>query len=179
MQPFEIQPQPDQLFIWAMARIPFETFAAEPVPDAKAALAQLNQRLSADDNWQRQFISLFKFTMTNDEISWRGLPFITPFVQAVREPAGDFLVGGFFPNAGQSRPLPPELSAALNPPNLVYYHWEVTGRAAEGTAAIEPACAHAHAAPSSSTSNPPPANGSTALGRRSAAHHRGHANRAE
>jgi hypothetical protein len=23
--------------------------------------------------------------------------------------------------------LPPELSAALSPPNLVYYHWEVTG----------------------------------------------------
>ena len=127
MRPFEIQPQPDQLFIWAMARIPFETFAAESVPDAKAALAQLDQRLSANNNWQGQFISLFKFTMTNDEISWRGLPFITPSVQAVREPAGDFLVGGFFPNAGQTRPLPPELSAAMNPPNLVYYHWEVTG----------------------------------------------------
>jgi len=127
MRPFEIQPPPDQLFIWAMARIPFETFAAEPVPDAKAALAQLNQRLSADNNSPGQFNSLFKFTMTNNEISWRGLPFITPFVQAVREPAGDFLVGGFFPNAGQTRPLPPELSAAMNSPNLVYYHWEVTG----------------------------------------------------
>jgi len=127
MRPLELQPQPDQLFIWSLARIPFETFAAEPVPDARAALAQLNQQLSADDNWQRQFINLFKFTMTNDEISWRGLPFITPFVQAAREPAGDFLVGGFFPNVGQSRPLPPELSAALSPPNLVYYHWEVTG----------------------------------------------------
>jgi hypothetical protein len=127
MRPFEIQPPPDQLFIWAMARIPFETFAAEPVPDAKAALAQLNQRLSADNNSPGQFNSLFKFTMTNNEISWRGLPFITPSVQAVREPAGDFLVGGFFPNAGQTRPLPPELSAAMNSPNLVYYHWEVTG----------------------------------------------------
>ena len=40
----------------------------------------------------------------------------------------DFLVGGFFPNVGQSRRLPrQELSAALSPPNLVYYHWEVTG----------------------------------------------------
>lgn len=127
MRPLEIQPPPDQLFIWALARIPFETFAAEPVPDAKAALAQLNQRLSADNNSPEQFTSLFKFTMTNNEISWRGLPFITPSVQAVSEPAGDFLVGGFFPNAGQIRPLPPELSAAMNAPNLVYYHWEVTG----------------------------------------------------
>jgi len=127
MRPFEIQPQPDQIFIWSMARIPFETFAAEPVPDAKAALAQLDERLSADTLWQQKFMGPFMFTLTNDEISWRGLPFFSPFVRAVHETAGDFLVGGFFPNAGQVRPLPPELSAAMNLPSLVYYHWEVTG----------------------------------------------------
>lgn len=126
MRPFEIQPQPDQLFIWALARIPFETFAAEPVPDAKAALAQLDQRLSTDTSWQRLFKNPLTLTMTNDEISWSGMPFMTPWVQAVREPAGDFLVGGFLPNPPKSRPLPPELFAALNQPNLVYYHWEVT-----------------------------------------------------
>jgi len=126
MQPLEIQPQPEQLFIWALARVPFQTFAAEPVPDARAALAQLDRRLSANTNWQRQFISPFTVTMTNNEISWHGMPFITPFVQAVREPAGDFLVGGFFSNAPRSAPLPPGLVAALNQPNLIYYHWEVT-----------------------------------------------------
>jgi hypothetical protein len=126
MQPLEIQPQPEQLFIWALARVPFQTFAAEPVPDAGAALAQLDRRLSANTNWQRQFISPFTMTMTNSEISWHGMPFITPFVQAVREPAGDFLVGGFFPNAPKSAPLPQGLVAVLNQPGLVYYHWEVT-----------------------------------------------------
>jgi hypothetical protein len=64
--------------------------------------------------------------MTNREISFGNVPFISPFVQAVHEPAGDFLVGGFFPNPPKSRPQPPELFAALNQPNLVYYHWEVT-----------------------------------------------------
>jgi len=126
MRPLEIQPQPDQIFVWALARIPFQTFAAEPVPDAKAVLAQLSQRLSADASWERYFISPFTLTNANDEISWRGLPFIMPFVQAVREPAGDFLVGGFFPNPPKAPPPPPELLAALNQPNLVYYHWEVT-----------------------------------------------------
>ena len=126
MRPLEIQPQPDQLFIWALARIPFQTFAAEPVPDAKAALAQLDRRLSADTNWQRHFTIPLTLTMTNNEISWRGMPFITPFVQAVREPAGDFLFGGFFQNPPTTRPLPPELLAPLNQPNLVYYHWEIT-----------------------------------------------------
>jgi len=65
-------------------------------------------------------------TMTNREISLGGVPFISPFVQAVREPAGDFLVGGFFENPPRFRPLPPELLAHLNQPNLVYYHWEIT-----------------------------------------------------
>jgi hypothetical protein len=126
MQPLEIQPQPDQLFIWALARLPFQTFAAEPVPDAKAALAQLHQRLSTDISWREHLIGPFPLVMTNNEISLHGLPFITPNVEAVSEPAGDFLVGGFFPNPGRSKPLPPELFAPLSRSNLVYYHWEIT-----------------------------------------------------
>ena len=65
--------------------------------------------------------------MTNHEISFRGLPpVVTPFVQSVRGPAGDFLFGGFFPNAGRPTPLLPELMAHFTTPNLVYYHWEAT-----------------------------------------------------
>jgi hypothetical protein len=128
MRPLEIQPQPDQLFIWALAGIPFQTFAAEPVPDAKAALAQLDRCLSTDTNWERHFISPFALTMTNNEISWDGMPFFTPCVRAVSEQAGGFLVGGFFQNTAKARPFPPELSAELSQPNLVYYHWENTAR---------------------------------------------------
>jgi hypothetical protein len=126
MRPFEIQPQPDQLFIWALARNPFQTFSAEPVRDAKAALGQLGQRLSGNPLLQNSFMNPLAVTMTNGEISWLGMPFIEPTVQAVREPAGDFLVGGLFPNTAKARPLPPELLAALSQPKLVYYHWEMT-----------------------------------------------------
>jgi hypothetical protein len=125
-QPFLIQPPPDQIFIWALPQIPFQTFAAAPVPDANAALAQLDRNLSAHTNWQGRFFMPLTITMTNREISFGNVPFISPFVQAVHEPAGDFLVGGFFPNPPKSRPQPPELFAALIQPNLVYYHWEVT-----------------------------------------------------
>ena len=49
-----IQPPPDQLFIWALPQIPFQTFAALPVPDAKAALAQLDASgCRADTSWRR------------------------------------------------------------------------------------------------------------------------------
>jgi len=125
-RPFFIRPQPDQLFIWAQSNIPFQTFAAEPVPDAKAALAQLDRQMSGNTNWQRYFINPLTLMTTNDEISLLGLPFIVPLVQAVHERAGDFLVGGFFPNGGRSRPMPPALLARLSQPGLVYYHWEIT-----------------------------------------------------
>ena len=126
MRPWEIQPQPDQLFVWAQTLIPFQTYAAEPVPDAKAAMTRLDHQLSVAANSEGNFFTSFTRTNENDEISWRGLPFITPFVQAVREPAGDFLVGGFFPNPPKGPPPPWDLLVPLNQTNLVYYHWEVT-----------------------------------------------------
>lgn len=125
---YEIQPRPDQFFIWALPQIPFQTFAAAPVPDAAAALTQLHAKLSASlvNNSQNLFFTTIKEEMTNNRISWRGVPFIAPFVQALHEPGGDFLFGGIFPNAPFSRPLPAELLQQLNTPNLVYYHWEIT-----------------------------------------------------
>ncbi|HEX5398903.1 MAG TPA: hypothetical protein VFY06_07635 [Verrucomicrobiae bacterium] len=127
MQPFKLQPQPDQMFIWAMARVPFQTFAAEPVPDAKAALTQIYQRLSNEPIVQDQFMSPVRLEMTNDEISLHGLPpLITPYIKALHEPTGDFLLGGFFVNPSRTPPPPPELLAPMKQSNLVYYHWEIT-----------------------------------------------------
>jgi hypothetical protein len=127
---FEISPPPNQVFIWSLAQISFQTFAALPVPDATAALAQLDARLPASLSKsaarQNLFLSTLTATMTNNEITWRGVPFISPFVQALHEPSGDFLLGGFFPNSPPAQPLPPELLAVFDQPNLVYYHWEIT-----------------------------------------------------
>jgi hypothetical protein len=127
MKLMQLDPQPDQVFIWALAQIPFQTFAAEPVPDADAALAQLDRNLTVSTGWQSHFITAPEVVMTNHEISLRSVPFISPFVQAVKAPDGQFLFGGLFPNLPKSKPLPPELFAALNRPGLVYYHWEETG----------------------------------------------------
>jgi hypothetical protein len=127
-QRFDVQPPPDQFFIWALPQVPFQTFAAVPVSNANAALAQLDAEWSASLNMapQTSFFSPFTVVMTNNVISWQNVPFISPFVQALHEKSGDFLLGGFFPNSPRSAPFPPELLAQLNVPNMVYYHWEVT-----------------------------------------------------
>ena len=126
MRPFEIQPPPGRLFIWAMARIPLRlsppSRCRTPRPRSPNSTSGCPPTAACRGNsW---FGTL---AMTNNEISLRGLPpLVTPFVQALHEPAGDFLVAGFFPNPSKAPPPPPELLAALNQPNLVYYHWEDT-----------------------------------------------------
>jgi len=125
-QPYEISPVPNQVFIWALALMPLQTFAAVPVPDGKKALNELEQKLSASTNWQSHFMMPLTMEMTNNRISWVGLPFIVPSMEALHESSGDFLFAGVFPNSPKSKPLPPELSMRLAQSNLVYYHWEIT-----------------------------------------------------
>jgi hypothetical protein len=114
------------VFIWAMAQMPLQTFAAVPVPDARKALTQFEQKLSANTNWQSHLMMPLTMEVTSNRISWLGLPFIVPSLEALHEPFGDFLVAGVFPNGPKTRPLPPELFLRLAQSNLVYYHWEIT-----------------------------------------------------
>ena len=127
-RPYAIQPLPDQFFVWALPGIPLQTFIAAPVPDARAALVQLDAKLSPIFNADSQkLFTPVTIVLTNNEIDWHGMPFADPFVRTWHEPAGDFLFGGFFPNTPRSQPLPPELFQQLNKPNVVYYQWEMTG----------------------------------------------------
>jgi len=125
-QPYEISPVPNQVFIWALAQMPLQTYAAVPVPDGKTALKELEQKMSANTNWQSHFMMPLTMVMTNNQISWLGMPFIAPNMTALHEPAGDFLVAEVFPNGPKTKPLPPELFMRLAQSNLVYYHWEIT-----------------------------------------------------
>ncbi|HXE42799.1 MAG TPA: hypothetical protein VN516_07220, partial [Candidatus Baltobacteraceae bacterium] len=53
--PYKLSPQPNQFFTWSMPGIAFQTYAAEPVPNANAALTQLYENLSANGNWRSNF----------------------------------------------------------------------------------------------------------------------------
>ena len=128
-QPYQLSPEPNQLFVWALPQIPYQTFAAVPVPDAAGAVTQAYARLQPAFNAPsaaNDFLMPFSLQLTNNEITWTGVPFIAPYLRALQEPAGQYLFGGAFPNTPRSKPLPPELFARLAPKNLVLYHWEIT-----------------------------------------------------
>jgi hypothetical protein len=130
-QPYLVSPMPGQWFFWALPVMPFQTFGAAPFVDGRSALTQLEARLPNGNNSNMaargSMLVPVRAEFDHDEISFRGLPFASPFVKLAHAPAGDFLLGGFFPNSPLSRPLPPELLAQFNTSSVVYYHWEITG----------------------------------------------------
>ena len=126
----ELQPgaAPNQIFIWAMGGVPYETQFAAPVPGASNYLAQLAPRLLAKLNTKSSSGMVSSQSIwTNNQIVI-GMPFLNPHLVAVREPAGDFLFGSLFPTPRRtnSTPLPQDLMKEIgSKPNLVYYDWEI------------------------------------------------------
>ncbi len=114
-----------------MQSVPFQTFLAEPVPNAAEAVAQTYQRLQplfAPTGTLNQ--GLFKFSIgeTNSEIYLIGMPMFAPFIRAVKGTSGQYLFAGGFPNSFQKRPLPADLFQHLAAPNIILYHWENTAQ---------------------------------------------------
>lgn len=128
-QPYALTPEPNQLFIWALPQVPYQTFAAVPFADTGSGLAQLYARLQPIFDGKKtpgEFFTPFTLVRTNNEISLHGTPFVAPAIQAIHEPAGSFLFASVFPNTPRSKPLPPELFQRLATKDLVLYHWEIT-----------------------------------------------------
>jgi hypothetical protein len=124
--PLKLSPAPSQLFCWAIGVGPLATYLAFPVPNATNALAQVDQNLIANTNWQKHlFVSLQKTVATN-RLSWQGFPFINPEIRALHEPYGDFLLADVFPIPPLGKMAPVELYQTFNHNNMVYYHWEIT-----------------------------------------------------
>ena len=128
-QPYSLSPTPNQFFVWALPQIPYQTFAAIPVASAANSLAQAYAKLQpvfSQPDAKDRFLSPFTLQYTNNQITLVGAPFVAPYLQGIREPSGQFLLAGAFPNTPKSQPLPPELFQRLAAKNLVYYHWEIT-----------------------------------------------------
>lgn len=121
---------PGQIFIWSMDQLPFETCIAAPVKNGTNYLAGIESGLVSALNAKLAtgHIGRSQAIWTNNAIFITGFPVVTPYLRAIREPVGDFLISGLMPSPKRDKPMPPNLiSQGMAQKNLVYYDWEITG----------------------------------------------------
>ncbi|HEX3626371.1 MAG TPA: hypothetical protein VH280_13205 [Verrucomicrobiae bacterium] len=121
----KFSPVPDQAFIWSLGSSPFQTYVAIPVTNSTAELAQLDQNLTTNTNWETHLTTHFALVRTNNRIFLRNVPLMTPEIRALKEPSGDFLLADLFANPPFGKG-PTDLFQAAGRTNLLFYHWEVT-----------------------------------------------------
>jgi hypothetical protein len=135
LQKLELVPGPNEVYLWAQGRkpinrdLPFQTFLAFPLKDASAKLKKAGEQASLlfDTNWRDQGLAQIAWNTNSQQILWKGLPFITPFLAPAKFRDAEFAAGGLFPSSPSSNPPPAELLSQLNvQPRLVYYDWEIS-----------------------------------------------------
>jgi hypothetical protein len=121
---------PDQFFIWAMKQIPFETCIVAPVQNGTNFMAQHAPQLMslANTNLQRRSMGEVRWQTNENRLLWTGMPMLSPYLELVTEPSGEYIKAGIFPSPPRKTPPPAELLNELTGhTNLVYYDWEITG----------------------------------------------------
>ena len=125
----QIGPPPDQFFLWAMQGLPNQTYFAAPLPDASNEVYRATDLVLQKGGPWFATNSLFKFERAQqfNGLDWKGLPYISPFLQSIETSGGGFAFGGFFPATATNPPPPALLEEILSHTNLVCYQWELTG----------------------------------------------------
>jgi len=124
-------PVPDELFMWAMEQIPYETCLAAPVKGGNGTnyLEQIQPAVvSALKGWLTGSNSSLDVLWAGNQILVTGAPLVGGYMRTIREPDSDYLIAGLMPSPKRVLPLPGDLIKEINArPNLVAYDWELTG----------------------------------------------------
>ena len=127
---------PNQFYVWATGGRLWDLNWAAPMPDASNFVCQVGERLIRRGNpWIRTNNSsgYFAWATNGMGVDWKKVPFISPFLRAVRSNGAGFLYGGVEPysptNLLPVRAFPYEAMARSN---LVYFDGELTGERIEG-----------------------------------------------
>jgi hypothetical protein len=130
-QKLELQPAPDQWYVWAMAGIPFDAYLAAPVSNSAAFMAEYGPRLIAlaTNDVESHRMGELGWDETHAKVRWTGLPpVVAPTLSGISGTNGDFLFVRLFPGVSRKQPAPTNLfEAVAGLTNGLYYEWELTG----------------------------------------------------
>jgi hypothetical protein len=129
LRQLELSPVPNELYFWAQQQVAFQSFLAFAMPDATNAVRRLavpaKNLLGAER--QKQGLAHVEWQPTNRQTVWKGLPFVTPFIQPWQDVGMSFVYGGLFPAVPRTEPVPSELLGQFAArTNVIFYDWEIT-----------------------------------------------------
>jgi hypothetical protein len=125
----ELNPVPNQYFIWAQGEVPFLTYAAAPVKGASSVFSQIASRVPSVI-WNRILgfkVGEMAMQTNKSELGWSGLPLLSPFLRPETASGGEYLLAGLFHVVNSTNPAPSELlSQFTGRTNLLMYEWELS-----------------------------------------------------
>jgi len=129
LQDLGFKTAPNELYVWAQSAVTFQSFLAFPSDGGISQLQRIAERAPSllGTNLQERHLTQIEWQATNNQVFWKGLPFITPYLRPAQFNGTDFVFGGLFPPVPRINPPPGDLLAQfLDRKDLVYYNWEIT-----------------------------------------------------
>ena len=122
-------PPPDQLYVWALADFPMETYFAAPSAEASNTVSKITDLvMQKSEKWHlTNEVVKFRRARTNDGFEWAGLPYVMPFLQSTTAAGTNFIFGGSFQPQTTFPSSSSVFSEIYSATNLIYYEWERTG----------------------------------------------------
>ena len=130
IQQLALNPLTTQIFFWAQAQMPFQSYFAIPIKDATNTMKNLGAQLVQNYNpvLSRRTDGKLEVSTNKIDLFWKDLPIIVPFLTPAVEKSGkELLLGGLFPLVPGTNYPPAELFKQVSDrKDLVLYDWEIT-----------------------------------------------------
>jgi hypothetical protein len=127
-------PPPDQCFIWATPGSPMQTYFAAPMADASNSVARISEVALRTQGppWLTNALAGLQPSKISNGLSWRGFPFIAPFLRSATLDGRNFLIAGFLDVDLPPGPPPAgTVEGILSKTDLIYFDRELTGHRLE------------------------------------------------
>jgi len=124
---------PGQVTAWAQPEVTFRNWFAVPVDDGKARITEIHRSLQSyfgTSNAPGQYIGRLILNSNRTAMAVFDLKACTPTMSTVEKGGQSFLVNGFFAPMRTTNPIPAELRARVERPEIAWYEWEITGESA-------------------------------------------------
>ena len=118
-----------QMYLWAQAESPFQSYAVVHVKDSASVLKAANAELSRHYSTNAEPGKLDGLVMYDAEkqiLALSSAPFVVPMLSGTENQKPGFLGFSMVPRQRSVQPVPKELLQQLQQPGLVVYDWEIT-----------------------------------------------------